>query len=180
MGKRKKSRKTKYLYSKVDFINSICSKCELCSSDPTFCFDVVYKDNPKRFVKTITKKLYKFKHWLNSIGYSDVTTCPDEHIEYILKLAFCDSNIGCKAEGTADDCLHLLGCFYEFKKQLKNSNSGIITRLPKISKGNNLKAESTFFCNESFKKEIKEILGATPITDVCIEKMETTINENSS
>jgi len=188
MSKKSKLKRKKYEYTRDEFIQIICSKCGLCSSPviPEFCYNCVYKDDPKKFTKVILEQLFDVKHWLLSAGYPSTKLCPDEPIQHILQTIFCDSNFCGKFPGEEGQCKATAGCLHSFRRQMKgiDSNLDIFNKMCNsilndtvhsnvISYQNfkNTKKQKqkynhitivprapTFFCNEGFKKEIGEIL----------------------
>jgi hypothetical protein len=188
MSKKSKLKRKKYQYTKYEFIQAVCSKCGLCKSpiEPGFCFDCVYKDNPKKFTKVILEQLFDVRHWLSNVGYSSISTCPDESVQYILQNIFCDSDFCGKSPGEGEQCKAIAGCLHAFRKQIKGLNNDLAvfddvckTILNSADKDGNVLSyqnfkskkkqkykyvvnviprTATFFCNETFRKEIGEIL----------------------
>ncbi len=189
MSKKSKLKRKKYQYSKHEFIQAVCGKCGLCKSpiNPEFCYESVYKDNPKTFTKVVLKQLFDTRHWLLSAGHPSIATCPDENIQYILETVFCASDFCGKLPEEGQECKAITGCLYTFRRQIKglDKNIDIFDNVCKVITGNtpansnvinyqdfkNKKKQKqkykyvvsqprtpTFFCNENFKKEIGEIL----------------------
>jgi hypothetical protein len=169
-----KFNRDKYQYTKNEFIKVICNKCGLCKStvNPEFCYESVYKDNPKKTIKVILEQLIEMRNWLINSGYT-INTCPDEHIRYILQTIFCASDFCGQLPKDDHQCKNIDGCLYAFRHQIKNTNANNLiifnNKCNKILDFNKFKTKQkkkikkivhlpTFFCNSSFKKEIGEIL----------------------
>lgn len=188
MGKRKGRKKNnKHKFSKVEFREIICAKCGLCETEDAkmhnfFCYNQIYKPNPKRFIKSTFPALLEITTWIeNSALPSSQRT--DDNLMYLMKHAFCGSGV-CGDEFNSWDeknqCEYTDDCFLSFKNQLngdlKNSPK-LITEQARIrsrkkNKKNRvvLKPYPTFICNPEFVEEIREILGDG----------NTTIEQNSS
>jgi hypothetical protein len=187
MSKKSKLKRKKYQYTKHEFIQAVCSKCGLCKPPITseFCYDGVYKDEPKKFTKVILEQLFDIRHWLSNAGYPDIALCPDESIQFILQTIFCGSDFCGKSPEEGQQCKAIAGCLHAFRKQIKglnnnmaifkdacdnilgNSNNVIDFRDFKHKKKQKQKynyvvavveRKPTFFCNDGFRKEIGEIL----------------------
>ncbi len=190
MSKKSKLKRKKYEYTRDEFIQIVCSKCGLCKTPiaPGFCYDCVYKDNPKKFTKLILEQLFDVRHWLSNAGYPSIALCPDDSIQHILQTIFCSSDFCGKSPGEELQCKAIAGCLHSFRKQIKGLNSNLAifddsckNILGSMMPSNNIidyqrfntkKKQKpkykyvvaavpripTFFCNESFKKEIGEIL----------------------
>ena len=189
MSKKSKLKRKKYEYTRDEFIQIVCSKCGLCKSPivPEFCYNCVYKDNPKKFTKIILEQLFDVRHWLSNAGYPSIALCPDESIQFILQTIFCSSDFCGKSPGEEQQCKAIAGCLHSFRKQIKGLDNNLAifndacdNILKGIQPAKNVidyqsfrskkKAKQiykhiatiprtpTFFCNESFKKEIGEIL----------------------
>lgn len=178
MGKKSRRKRKKYKYTKTEFVDIICAQCGLCpkGTDPVFCYGDVYKDNPKKFIRVIFKNLMEVKRWLINVGHADPTFCPDEDIEYIFRMGFCQSNY-CKQKppGNRNKCDYLAGCLTAFRKQIKNP-TGQVLQLDEYrgrNKKKNRKYKTkkkkqkaryvpqpypTFFCNEGMQKEVRRIV----------------------
>ena len=190
MSKKSKLKRKKYQYTKHEFVQAICEKCGLCKSPitPEFCYEGVYKDNPKKFTKMILEQLLNVRHWLTNAGHTSITTCPDDWIQYLLQTVFCSSDFCGKLPEEGQSCKAIAGCLHTFRRQIKglDKNLAIFDGTCNNILGNifvpnnnvinyqdfkNKKKQKqkykyvvqqprtpTFFCNENFKKEIGEIL----------------------
>lgn len=190
MSKKSKLKRKKYQYTKHEFVQAICDKCSLCKppTNPEFCYEGVYKDNPKEFTKLILEQLLDIRRWLSNAGYPCIIACPDEYIQYVLQTVFCSSNFCGKLPEEGKTCKALAGCLHVFRRQIKglDKDTAIFddvcnSILGNVSVPNNVinyqdfknkkkqkqkykyavtiqPRTPTFFCNENFKKEIGEIL----------------------
>lgn len=183
MSKKSKLKRKKYDYTRDEFISIVCNKCGLCKLPiiPEFCYNCVYKDNPKKFTKLIQEQLFDVRHWLSNAGYVNIDMCPDEHIQHVLQTIFCESNFCGKFTGEGNQCKAIVGCLHALRRQIKGTdnlikfnevcNSILNNTYPNnILDYHNFKDRKkqkishkivrvpTFFCNEKFKKEIGEIL----------------------
>lgn len=168
MSKHKKLSKNenKYQYTKNEFIRVVCNKCGLCKpTNPEFCYESVYKDNPKKTIKVVLDQLIVVKSWLLNSGYT-INTCPDEYVKYTLQNAFCSSNFCGQLPKDDHQCKSIDGCLYSFKRQINNNNNcnnvidfnSFKTKHKQKKKLKRIIYLPTFFCNEGFRNEIKEIL----------------------
>lgn len=167
MGKKKRKKRRKLNYTKAEFQQIFCSKCMLCPSktDPTFCFEQVYKQNPKLFVRVIFNRLIQLNKWIFESGEADIKGF-DESIEYIFKNAFCSSGF-CGGKHH-NGCEMITGCLMAFRAQMRGKpkiNLNMAAPQGKKNKKKNkknryvAKAYPTFFCNEPFKSEIEVLLN---------------------
>jgi hypothetical protein len=184
MSKKSKLKRKKYQYTEYEFVQAVCNKCGLCKTPiyPEFCYNCVYKDNPKKFTKIILEQLFDVRHWLSNAGYPSIALCPDDSIQHILQTVFCDSDFCGKSPGEDQQCKAVAGCLHSFRKQIKglDNNLAIFNDACNTILGNNViyyqdfknkkkqkqkykyvvaaPRTPTFFCNDGFKKEIGEIL----------------------
>lgn len=173
MGKasrKKKLRRRKLKYNKSEFIGIFCSKCMLCprGSEPSFCFEQVYKKNPKLFVQVIFNHLLELTGWVFD-SHQDFLKDVDDINTYIFKHAFCSSGICGKKY--PNGCEMQLGCLAAFKAQVSGEEKVKITTAVGVTgkKKKKLKRKHkqryvakpypTFFCNEPFKSEIEGLLN---------------------
>ena len=190
MSKKSKLKRKKYQYTKQEFIQAVCSKCGLCKQPVTaeFCYDGIYKDEPKKFSKVILVQLSDLAHWVSNAGYPSAGACSDETIQHALQSIFCDSDFCGKLPGEGQQCKALAGCLHAFRKQIKGTDKNLsmfnsvcnnilngITLNDKVIDYQKFKTKKkqkqkykhvvtvvprkpTFFCNDGFRKEIGEIL----------------------
>jgi hypothetical protein len=185
MGKKKNKfknlfKKLKYQYTRTEFISAVCRKCELCRSisNPEYCYDTVYVNDPKKFMKVILKQLIHFSE--NSFDYlkcDQNVIHPDEWFKEIFQTSFCNSNHCSQLPQNGNQCEHFAGCLYAFKKQVRGTAVDTLTNMwtcPKIPHyvPSNMHKYShifkqatvvrnptpTFFCNQEFGEEIRSIL----------------------
>lgn len=147
-----------------------CSKCMLCKvgTDPTFCYEQIYKKEPKLFIKTIFRRLLEMNKWLLNQSQGGKKEY-EEELEYIFKNSFCKD--GFCNDGVYGQCKKTANCLLAFKSQL-TSGPRINVRVrntnyeakPKKSKKEKRKDRfvakpyPTFFCNEPFKTEVEGLL----------------------
>lgn len=177
MGKKSKLKRLKYQYTRTEFVSAVCAKCRLCksTSNPEYCYDYVYQDNPKKFMKVILKQLLYFSEWVSDYSkFKHIIACPDSQIQRIFQESFCDSNYCGQLPEIIRPCEHLAGCLHVFRRQIRgiNTNNLVVLsdyrKLPsKFPNGNKHDNEiivvrnptPTFFCNQGFEKEVKDILN---------------------
>lgn len=125
MGKKKRQPKNKYLYTRDEFIMTVCSKCGICgkSSDPIFCFDTAYIDEPKKFIKRVLPKLEKNNEWLIENKYENINFCPDDEVQNILISTFCKSGYCGNWMGGKDKCDYFIGCLSVLRRQFYSIKS---------------------------------------------------------
>jgi hypothetical protein len=172
MGKRRgKSRRKRYKYGKKEFVDIICSKCQICTEDsePSFCFGDAYRNNPKDFVHRIYPGLVEIRKWLDGRGkeYEDNT---EDITVFMFKSVFCASDFCGERPKNGECCPHLGSCLQLFKLQvegegvLESKSSRRKKRRDKKKKNKKDKRKvyqpyPTFFCNESMKEEVHAILN---------------------
>ncbi|RLF88022.1 hypothetical protein DRN34_00365 [Thermococci archaeon] len=190
MGKRKgrkRKKKNKHKFSKVEFREIVCAKCKLCETDEArmhnfFCYNQIYKLNPKRFIKITFPKILEVTTWIENSA-NPASQRSDDNLMYLMRHIFCESGV-CGREFTSWDelnrCEYEEDCFLSFRNQL----NGELKTSPKlIAEQNRRRKRSkkkkrrvvvqpypTFICNPEFIDEIREILGDG----------NTTIEQNSS
>lgn len=163
-----KSNKRKYKYSKPEFIGVICTRCGLCpeGTNPSFCYDEVYTDNPKRFIKSSFKNLIEIKRWLINAGHQLAKNCRDDDIEYLFQTSFCDSNYCNMMPELGEKCVYFSNCLLAFKAQLKNKTPKIVP-IKHNKRGKTKKKQKTryipqpyptFFCNKNMEQEVRTIV----------------------
>lgn len=183
--KRRKYQYTKEEF--VQIICSKCGLCKPPIA-PEFCYTCVYNDNPKKFTKLILEQLLDVRHWLSNAGYPSIAVCPDDSVQHILQTIFCSSDFCGKSPGDGQQCKAIAGCLHAFRKQVKglNSNLAVFDDACKNILGSMMPSNNvidyqrfstkkkqkqkykyvvavvprtpTFFCNDRFRKEIREIL----------------------
>jgi len=191
MGKRKgrkKKRKNKHKYSKVQFREIVCGKCVLCESDEArmnnfFCYNQIYNLNPKRFIKATFPRILEVTGWIKDTA-QPASQRSDDNLMYLMRHIFCETGV-CGREFTSWDdrnrCEYEEDCFLSFKNQLigeLKSSPKLVTEQSRRRKKNKKKKKNrvvvkpypTFICNPGFVEEIREILGDG----------NTTIEQNSS
>lgn len=159
MGKKKKKKKNKgkqKKYNKNQFIDIVCAQCKICRIyEPTYCYNVAYKENPDMFMSEVYPRLLRQKFWLDKHQVG-----PDFIQIAQFRDLFCLS--GMCGGGYKMECRESLRCFNAFRDQMK----GVKVRDKR--KGKSKKKEPvifaaypTFFISdeEDFRNEIRGILG---------------------
>ena len=176
MGRKSKKKRQKLKYTKEEFQNIICEQCKLCApgTDPVYCYEGVYKKNPKLFTKTIFRNLIEIKRWLINVGRANPALCSDEDLKYIFTMSFCGSNFCGEKTVRGQTCDRLLECVSSFKKQLSAPGSNVYpladyrgrskkkNRKNKKAKKNRYVPQPypTFFCNERMEPEVRRVVDA--------------------
>lgn len=160
-----KKNRRKYKYTKHEFIQICCSKCKICNEkvSPDLCYSKFYLANPKKFIKVAFKRLLKIKRdkCYTQTGIPFLVN-KFEHLRYIFKDVFCNADL-------CDDyyqCDSMSSCLLAFSIQTEGvSTTNTYTKLKRMSKKKKhryvAKPYPSFFTNdnETFHKEIKDILG---------------------
>lgn len=154
MGKKRKKKRRKKRYNKDEFLNIVCGSCEMCSGEPSFCYEIAYKENAKLFMEKIYPKLLGFKGDLCKTGEEDKAADLFSRVRF--SKIFCKSEI-CGHPIGSGPCSSMEECYNSFLEQL--------TAPPKKNKRSKakqtiVKPYATFFIseNEAFQKEIGAIL----------------------
>jgi hypothetical protein len=186
MGKKhKKKKKLKKDMNKDEFRKIICSQCRVChiNSSLGFCYDSMYKADPKTFVKFCYKKLRNIKDWYILGDDSHASTTQMKVFEKV----FCSSGIcnfwrvdfttGSQRSG---HCRYSFGCFLEFNEQKKGKGDEGVCKRRKLkhiagaahytkpkghAKGKRYVCEPypTFFINdnEEWKAHVKGVIDGS-------------------
>jgi hypothetical protein len=172
MGKKSKKRK-KNKYNKTEFREIICNQCGLCpnGTQPDFCFDELYKINPKKFTKRTFKSLTEAKRWLVVLGHKDLTSCHENDFKDFFQMSFCEAGLCDDSPRKGEDCRNIIGCLMQFRRQLlsleDNEQPPVRHHGRKKNKHQKNKYRKkryvvqpypTFFCNEEAKGEVREII----------------------
>lgn len=177
MGKKSRLKRRKYDLTKSEFMISICPQCRICvpNTQPTFCYDGCYVDDPKRFIKKILPDLKEIRSALDSVAINHFEMQEDDEFEFMLEEVFCDANIcGKGGIGAGCNCPHKLGCLQALRSQIKNIAGRVVSvgpnhgRKKKKGKKNNRQKRKkqkytpptpSFFCNDRFRPEVDEIIN---------------------
>ena len=183
---KKKKNKRKYRFSREEFIDVICSRCEICTNpNAEFCFDGAYNIDPRKFNDEVIERLENAKTFFTYAGYRNISTdCSDEDIENFLIETFCETNacgmsIINRIQGTG--CINTAMCLHTLRKQLRGHNisqsasagrrlskkerkelkkqSHTQKRVVKYEKPKMKDPTPTFFCRAGFEEEVKRILN---------------------
>jgi len=191
MGKksRRKNKKIKKNMNKEEFRKIICSQCRICHTNSSldFCYESMYKANPKTFIKFCYKRLRNIKDWY-ILGGEGEDYSSTEQLRVFEKI-FCGSGI-CHAwrvdytiasPRRCGTCRYSFGCFLEFSNQKKGKDPEGFCKRKKLkrvpgaakytkAKRKNKKAERyvcepypTFFTNdnEAWKAHVKGVIDGS-------------------
>lgn len=178
MGRKSRLKRRKYDLTKSEFITYVCTQCRLCApnTDPKFCYDGCYNDDPKVFIKKVLKNLKEIKSALNSVAMKDFEMQNDDEFEFILEEAICASNICGNGDLGSSGCGYKLGCLHALRDQMLSRGGRVISIGPhrgrknkKGKKNNRVKLKKQkyvpptpkFFCNEGFRPEVDRIVNGT-------------------
>jgi hypothetical protein len=161
MSKKKHKRRAARIYSRKQFSDIICGQCGICPyyTEPEFCFEEVYKHNPKGFMEKVYPRLLELKKNYRSKA-RHVSSMPKEDFK---KLICCscvcfDTKKDCEDCCDSSDCydtfmdstcgLHVVADIKETKKKKKEKNKYIPVPY------------ATFFSSskKGFQEEIQRIL----------------------
>lgn len=110
MGKRKKNKDKKSISGRR-FVRKYCNRCKICHSpNPTYCFDAVYKSDPKAFTTGIFPELFRIHWW------------PDPSAEETSKFKsiFCPPDVcNISAANGGGRCIHFNECITAFRSQVE-------------------------------------------------------------
>ena len=163
-----------------EFIALFCKQCKLCSqgSNPSFCYNLLYCDEPFNFVDVMFPRLMEVRRSISSIGVKSAPEYNDDDLEYLLNYAFCSTK-HCKAS-TPGDCVYRMGCMSKLRQQLLfggetgqlvqlDNHRGREVKTSNKNKSNKAKyrqqqqvkkkpATATVLCTDSFLEEVTRIL----------------------
>lgn len=167
MSKRKnkhRQNKPKKFYSENQFKGIICEQCGICpdNAGPEFCYNDVYKHNPKKFMEILFPRLLKMRE-----NYAK----EEEHISHMdkdeFKQSICRSRVCFDEIADCDECCDSSDCYDTFMDQ----TCGIIVFGGKVKKTHKEKKNkkkkayvpvpyATFFSSsrQGFQEEIQRIL----------------------
>ncbi len=164
MARKGKNKRKQRKYSKRQFVEIVCSNCNMCANkgDPIFCYNSIYKINPKRFGTVLGNLMRISKHYKDSdLSASDIG------IEQFSD-TFCHTGV-CSNSFSAF-CPLLPDCHEIFSAQVEDKEKSIplkhkVTKFIQKSKGRKraryvCHAYPTFFSsnNDKFKATIERIL----------------------
>jgi len=164
MGKKKgRNRKKKQQYTVHEFKDIFCAKCELCpyGIDPFFCFNHVYKQAPKEFVKNVFNRLLRARKCVIDGSISKSAT-PGQEVANIFNLAFGGAHFQNrkKARILFAEQMASEGQGAPPKKKLSKAEKKKLKREAKRRRKRYIvQAYPYFFCNEGFREEIDTVLG---------------------
>lgn len=152
---KKRAKQRRKQYNKKEFMSIFCSNCGLCNNS-LFCYNKIYKKDPKTFLEHCFKQLTKISWWPSNTDYNSVGTTTE-----ILKFQqiFCSANVCknvCKITLKQETCCpHIFKCIAEFRS---TDNNTLINKKKKRKKNKKYICEPyvTFFNNDR-KEWIKKI-----------------------
>lgn len=164
MARKGKNKGKQKKYSKKQFIEIICSNCNICNNigKPIFCYNSIYKLNPKRFT-VVLKNLLNIRSHFESLDIPVSDIGIDDFAR-----TFCNTGI-CNNAYSAF-CPLLPDCHEIFAAQVENENKHTslkhkVTKFKQKHKGKRkvryvCQAYPTFFSsnNEKFKATVERIL----------------------
>jgi hypothetical protein len=163
MSKKKHKRKAAKIYSEKQFIEIVCRQCGICPqfTEPKFCYDGVYKHNPKEFMERMFSRLITLRQTFSKqarhiSGMTDVE----------FKTTICRSKTCFPTIEDCDECNRTSDCY----DILMNQSCGLYVATGKVEKKTKKEKKkgksyvpipyASFFSSssEDFKKEIQRIL----------------------
>lgn len=158
--KRKKKNRKNQKYTKHQFSEIYCPNCEICFHKPTnpiFCYNELYKEDPKRFFRDCLTGLIDLKLELEKTG-EDISI---EKFREVFCHNFCERDVDWPDCGVLTDCLRL------FKGQI---NGKAVDKSKKARhKRKHKKKKEKYICqpyptvftsdNEEWQAKIEEILS---------------------
>jgi hypothetical protein len=166
MARKGKNKRKQKKYSKKQFVEIVCSACNICENvgNPIFCYNSIYKLNPKRF-PTVLKNLLNLRSHFEDLNLPASDLGIDQFAE-----TFC--NTGICGNMFTGFCPLLPDCHDIFISQVDDEHKPIslkhkITKFKQKSKINSKKrryichAYPTFFSsnNKKFKDTVERILN---------------------
>lgn len=170
MARKGKNKRKQKKYSKKQFVEIICSSCNICANvgKPIFCYNSIYKLNPKRFTQVL-KNLLNLRHHFKELDLP----VSDIGIDLFTK-AFCHTGI-CDNQFSAF-CPLLPDCHEMFIAQIGDESrpTSIKHKVTKPKqKYKSKRKRSRYVCNayptffssndEKFKATIERILNGDNI-----------------
>jgi len=161
MARKGKNKRKKKKYSKKQFIEIVCSSCNICANigKPIFCYDSLYKINPKRFSKVLKNLLNMRKHFRKSYLLAD-----DLEVEKFSKI-FCHTGICNNSYNTL--CQLLPDCYDIFIAQVENKEKSMFLK-PKLTQKRKVRKNRRYVCHayptffssndDKFKATVERIL----------------------
>jgi len=207
MGKKSKKKRRKMRYNKKDFVNILCKNCAICDpgTDPTFCYDKMYKSNPLVFVNECYKSLLE----ADSL---DTFTVMNSFAEFSREFSatFCNAKICGNIDTvilpmqthmadvmSGEQCMHFWECIKAFNGQTiyrgdspfidantsKKAKRAQRKKDKKNKKAYICKPYATFFSNDAeyWNKRIRKVLyNIEEETDEDIQKAKDINEDNDS
>ena len=163
MGKKSKL-KRKYKLNKKRFVRRFCNMCSLCrqGSNPTVCFDLIYKANSKIFVDDIFPDLLAMARVFRTKNKNTFKDLSHEDIVFIYEESVCNANF-CGSYGVCSNfnehAMLKRECIKLFEEQLEGQvrfSAGSNKKQKRKKKKKKPKIEPTpmFFCNERLRMEL--------------------------
>lgn len=155
--KKNKNSKKRNFFSRKNFVTIICKQCNLCKqiSNPTFCYDSVYRTDPHNFIQNFYKFLLDYKTEENK---------EFKQLHEITKQSFAKKLCPkiCSNVKNGLECILLPGCYEDFIDQLLEYDDSL--KKPKDKKRickslPDVPSTTSFFSQDkNFIKKINRIL----------------------
>jgi hypothetical protein len=180
MSRKSRLKRKKFNLSRQEFVELVCKKCGLCKTigNPLFCYDKMYIEGPKDFIRGIVPKLGEAQTWFNSTKFDSLASFPDDDLQFVLQLSFCAADFcGTTLTTGNNECEYIAGCLAAFRRQIESKEE---VKIPKviIHRGRNKKFDKEnktawqkekkvkkapptpyFFCNDTFREEVEKIIN---------------------
>jgi hypothetical protein len=159
MSKKKHKQKPPKVYSKKQFSNFICGQCQICPyyTEPEFCFEEVYKHNPKGFMEKVYPHLLDIKRTYRDSAKHVSMMTKEEFKKKICGACACFDN-----RKDCEDCCDSSDCFDTFMDSTTGLHIAVTTKEKKNKKKNKYVPVpyATFFSSskKGFQEEIQKIL----------------------
>jgi len=164
MARKGKNKRKQKKFSKRQFIEIVCSGCSVCQDieNPFFCYNTIYKSNPKKFVDVL-------KNLINIRNHLELSNqlVGDLEVEEFAE-TFCDTGICNNIFNVF--CPTLPECHTMFKAQANSEGKtqSLKHKVAKFKQKVNARKRRRYIChayptffssnNEKFKADIERIL----------------------
>jgi hypothetical protein len=166
-------RKNKKMLTKWDFTGMLCTQCMLCreGTEPEFCYQHVYKQNPKRFIELVFPRLLKAGERIMD-GDFDGEANPAKEMNKLFDFVFSIVHFQNRNAARIDFANQVTAPTFspssrkKTDKQLAREERTAKRKAKKAKKGKKGKkryivaAYPTFFCSGGMKEEIRSIIDA--------------------
>lgn len=163
-------RKNKKLLTKWDFTGMCCSKCMLCreGTEPEFCYQHVYKQNPKRFIEAIFPRLLNAGDKImdgDFDGDADSAEEMNKLFDFVFSIVHFQNRNAARIDFANQITAPTISPSSKKKtdKQLSREQRTANRRAKKGKKKAKryiVEAYPTFFCSSGMREEIRNIIDA--------------------